>query len=66
MSPTVIGMYRIAVTEANRFPDLVKAFYEQGPGRTTSRLAEVLEAATERGRNPRPITASGWPTISSA
>ena len=49
MSPTLIGIYRIAVTEANRFPDLVKSFYEQGPGRATSRLAEVLEVAKKRG-----------------
>lgn len=49
MSPTLIGIYRIAVTEANRFPDLVQAFYEQGPGRAASRLAEVLEAARRRG-----------------
>ena len=49
MSPTLIGIYRIAVTEANRFPDLVKSFYEKGPGRATSRLAEVLEGAKERG-----------------
>ena len=49
MSPTVIGVYRIAVTEANRFPDLVISFYEQGPGRAASQLAEVLEFARERG-----------------
>jgi AcrR family transcriptional regulator len=49
MSPTVVGIYRIAVTEAHRFPELVKSFYEQGPGRTTSRLAEVLERAMQRG-----------------
>ncbi|MGX9121063.1 TetR/AcrR family transcriptional regulator C-terminal domain-containing protein [Mesorhizobium sp. BHbsci] len=49
MSPTLIGIYRIVGTEANRFPDLVKSFYEQGPGRATSRLAEVLEVAKERG-----------------
>jgi AcrR family transcriptional regulator len=49
MSPTLIGVYRIAVTEANRFPDLVKSFYEQGPGRAASQLAEVLEGAKERG-----------------
>lgn len=48
MSPTLIGIYRIAVTEANRFPDLVRSFYEQGPGRTTLRLAEVLELAKQR------------------
>ena len=52
MSPTLIGIYRIAVTEANRFPDLVKSFYEQGPGRATSRLAEVLEAANRARGNP--------------
>jgi AcrR family transcriptional regulator len=49
MSPTLIGIYRMAVTEANRFPDLVRLFYEQGPGRATSQLAEVLEIAKERG-----------------
>lgn len=48
MSPTLIGIYRIAVTEANRFPDLVASFYEQGPGRATSQLAEVLEGARDR------------------
>lgn len=49
MSPTLIGIYRMAVTEANRFPDLVKSFYDQGPGRATTQLAEVLEIAKERG-----------------
>jgi AcrR family transcriptional regulator len=49
MSPTLIGIYRMAVTEANRFPDLVKSFYEQGPGRATSQLAGVLEGAKARG-----------------
>jgi len=49
MSPAVVGIYRIAVTEANRFPDLVRSFYEQGPGRTEIRLAEVLEAAQKKG-----------------
>jgi len=49
MSPTVIGVYRIAVTEAIRFPDLVRSFYEQGPGRAASHLADVLELARERG-----------------
>ncbi|MCZ4090667.1 TetR/AcrR family transcriptional regulator [Sinorhizobium psoraleae] len=48
-SPTLIGIYRIAITETNRFPDLVKSFHEQGPGRATSRLAEVLEVARQRG-----------------
>lgn len=49
MSPTLIGIYRTIVTEATRFPDLAKSFYERGPGRTTLRLAVVLETAKERG-----------------
>ena len=65
MSPAVIGMFRIAVTEANRFPDLVKAFYEQGPGRTTLRLSEVLDVAGS-GAKSRLMIASVWRDISSA
>lgn len=49
MSPALVGIYRIAVAEVNRFPGLVSSFYEQGPGRATLRLAEVLESARERG-----------------
>ena len=49
MSPALIGAYRTVVTEADRFPDLVRSFYEQGPGRATARLAEVLEEARARG-----------------
>ena len=48
MSPSLIGIYRIAITEANRFPDLVRSFYEQGPGRATSQLAGILEDAKAR------------------
>lgn len=49
MSPTLIGIYRTIVTEANRFPDLARSFYERGPDRATRRLAGVLEAAKQRG-----------------
>jgi AcrR family transcriptional regulator len=48
MSPALIGIYRIAITEANRFPDLVRSFYEQGPGRATSQLAAILQGARDR------------------
>jgi AcrR family transcriptional regulator len=48
-SSNFIGLYRIAVCEAPRFPGLVKVFHEQGPGRATQRLADVLEAAKARG-----------------
>ena len=49
MSPALIGAYRTVITEAQRFPDLVRTFYEKGPGRATARLAEVLEDARSRG-----------------
>jgi len=49
MSPTVVGIFRVAVTEAHRFPELAKAFHDQGPGRATRGLAEVLGAARRRG-----------------
>ena len=49
MSPPVIGVYRIAVTEAHRFPQLVRTFYEQGPGRMATRLAEVLATYRDKG-----------------
>jgi AcrR family transcriptional regulator len=59
MSPSLLGVYRIAVAEANRFPDLVKAFYERGPGRATARLTEILEAAGKRGE----IRAGDYPRM---
>ncbi len=49
MSPALIGVYRSIMTEALRFPELAKAFYDKGPGRASGRLAEVLEDAKGRG-----------------
>lgn len=49
MSPTLLGIYRIAVTDHARFPALVRKFYALGPGLATARLAEVLETARQRG-----------------
>ncbi|WP_312471945.1 TetR/AcrR family transcriptional regulator [Brucella sp.] len=48
MSPPVLGIYRIIITEAGRIPDLARLFYERGPGRTTEHLAKVLQAAADR------------------
>jgi hypothetical protein len=45
----MLGVYRTIVTEAQRFPDLARAFYDKGPGRAASRLREVLEAARANG-----------------
>ena len=49
MSPTLLGVYRIAITECARFPELVRRFYDLGPGRAGTTLAGVLVAAQERG-----------------
>lgn len=49
MSPALIGAYRTVITEADRFPDLVRSFYEMGPARATARLAEVLQDASAKG-----------------
>jgi len=49
LSPTVLGVYRMVVAEAQRYPDLARAFYDRGPGRTTAGLAQVLEQAVARG-----------------
>lgn len=57
MSPTLIGIYRMVVTEANRFPDLARDFYEKGPERAVSRLAQVLDAARARGEIQAPDSA---------
>jgi len=49
MSPALIGIYRTAIAESGRFPDLVRQFYEEGPRRASGRLAEFLAAAQARG-----------------
>lgn len=49
MSPAVIGVYRSIMTEAPRFLELAKAFYDKGPGLASDRLAQVLEEAKARG-----------------
>lgn len=49
MSPAVVGVYRATMTEASRFPELARLFYDMGPGRAAERLTEVLEAAKARG-----------------
>ena len=48
-SPAMLGLYRAAVSEARRFPDLARIFYERGPGRGESRLVELLDAANKNG-----------------
>lgn len=49
LSPNGIGLYRMLVAEAPRFPDLGAAFYQTGPQRTAARLQSVLAAAMACG-----------------
>lgn len=43
------SIYRIAVSESERFPEIGQAFFESGPDEARRRLAPVLAAAMARG-----------------
>lgn len=43
------AVYRIAVAESLRFPEIGQKFYESGPGLVKERLSQYLAAAAARG-----------------
>jgi TetR/AcrR family transcriptional regulator, mexJK operon transcriptional repressor len=49
MQPRILQLRRLVIGEAERFPELGRTFYEQGPGRTIAALATVFERLTDRG-----------------
>ncbi len=49
VSTTGLTMYRVAVSEANKFPEVARAFYEAGPKRGIACVAEWLRGQTEGG-----------------
>jgi TetR/AcrR family transcriptional regulator, mexJK operon transcriptional repressor len=49
MQPRLMQLRRLVIGEANRFPDLGRAFYARGAGRTIAGLAPVFERLTARG-----------------
>ena len=49
MDPDVLAMNRTIIAEGGRFPGLAAAFYENGPARSSRRLAEILEQHCLRG-----------------
>lgn len=49
LSDPILALYRLVISEAQRFPHLAELFYERGPRRGKRRLAEYLEAAMARG-----------------
>jgi TetR/AcrR family transcriptional repressor of mexJK operon len=50
MQPQLMRLRRLVIGEANRFPDLGRAFYERGAGRSIAALATAFERLTESGR----------------
>lgn len=49
LSPAAQAMFRSAVAETSRFPDLGRAYYEAGPGLTKKRIIGLLEQAADGG-----------------
>ncbi len=45
----LMRLRRLVIGEANRFPELGRAFYERGAGRSTAALATAFERLTARG-----------------
>jgi len=42
-------VFRVCVAEADRFPELGRAFYESGPALVRARIKDYLRAAAGRG-----------------
>jgi TetR/AcrR family transcriptional repressor of mexJK operon len=49
MQPRILQLRRLVIGEAERFPELGRTFYEQGPGRTIAALATVFERLAAQG-----------------
>jgi TetR/AcrR family transcriptional repressor of mexJK operon len=49
LQPHVLALRRLVIAEAERFPDLARAYFEQAPARGIEVIAGALRAYTERG-----------------
>lgn len=49
LSPSIQGIYRLAVAESTRFPELARIFYDSGPDLGARRLMQFLAGACARG-----------------
>jgi len=49
LQPRVLQLRRLVIGEAGRFPELGRAFYDHGPGRTITALATAFERLAARG-----------------
>lgn len=50
LSPDVLAVYRVVVSEAPRFPELARRFYLTGPGAVNNVVSEMLDAAMAEGQ----------------
>lgn len=50
LSPTGVTIYRVVVSEAEKFPALARVFYEAGPARAIGHLSRWLAQQARRGR----------------
>jgi TetR/AcrR family transcriptional regulator, mexJK operon transcriptional repressor len=50
MQPRLLALRRLVIGEAGRFPELGRAYYERGAGRTIEALASAFERLVARGR----------------
>lgn len=50
VSPTGLTIFRVTMSEASKFPELARTFYEAGPGRATGHMADWLTRQTLAGR----------------
>ncbi|MCB2075289.1 MAG: TetR/AcrR family transcriptional regulator [Novosphingobium sp.] len=48
-APESIALYRLVISEANRFPEVGRVFYDRGPQATRQQLADYLSVAMEGG-----------------
>ena len=49
IQPRVMQLRRLVISEAGRFPELGRLFYDGGPGRTIDALAAAFESLAARG-----------------
>lgn len=49
LSPAAQGAFRVSIGDAQRFPELSRAFYHAGPGRGTVLLQKILAAHVATG-----------------
>lgn len=50
VSPTGVTVYRVVVSEAEKFPELARVFYEAGPARAIAHMSRWLAQQDRRGR----------------